>query len=111
MGNSVRLSDLKKGDKLSATVITHGAPIVLTEKEVQAVLDEPAAAAPAPTQRWRRLHAGGASRRRRHRRRPPPRHSAESGAEPPAEQSSGLGLMWWVVIAVIIALVVFFARR
>ena len=25
-GNSVRLSDLKKGDKLSATVITHGAP-------------------------------------------------------------------------------------
>ncbi len=43
---AVRLSDLKKGDRLSATVVTYGAPVVLTEKEVQAVLAEPE---PAPT--------------------------------------------------------------
>ncbi len=100
-GNSVRLSDLKKGDKLTATVITNGPPVVLTEKEVQAELAEPepaattvAAAAPAqPT-------TPAAS----------PQPSAPPPASPPAEQS-GMGLTWWLVIAVIIALVVFFVRR
>ncbi len=47
-GNAVRLSDVKKGDKLSATVVTYGAPAVLTEKEVQAVLAEPETP-PAPS--------------------------------------------------------------
>jgi hypothetical protein len=46
-GNAVRLSDVKKGDKLSATVVTYVAPAVLTAKEVEAVLAEPD---PAPTQ-------------------------------------------------------------
>ncbi len=49
-GKPIRMADLKRGDKLSATVVTNSQPVVLTAKEVQAVLDEPAAAAPAPTQ-------------------------------------------------------------
>jgi hypothetical protein len=40
-GKPVRLSDLKGGDMLTATIITAGPPEVLTTKDVQAVLDMP----------------------------------------------------------------------
>jgi len=110
-GNAVRLSDLKKGDKLSATVVTYVAPAVLTEKEVQAVLAEPepaptqvaaatpataapATAAPAPTMAPAAAPA-------------PP--SAAPSAPQPAE--SGLGLAWYLVIGVLIALALFFFVR
>ena len=104
-GNAVRLSDLKKGDKLSATVVTYGAPVVLTDKEVQAVLAEPepaptAVAAAAPAQPTTPAASPQPSA-------PPP---ASPPASPPTEQS-GMGLMGWLVIAVLIALVVFFLRR
>jgi hypothetical protein len=102
-GNSVRLSDLKRGDKLSATVITDGPPVVLTEKEVQAVLAEPEAQ-PAPTT------AASAAPAQPTTPAVSPQPSAPPPASPPAEQS-GLGLTWYVVIAVLIALVVFFVRR
>ena len=106
-GTSVRLSDLKKGDKLSATVVTAAAPVVLTEKEVQAVLAEPEAqpapttmAAAAPAQPTTPAASPQPSA-------PPP---ASPPASPPAEQS-GMGVMGWLVIVVLIALVVFFVRR
>jgi hypothetical protein len=104
-GAPVRFSDLKKGDMLTATVITNGPPTVLTEKEVQAVLAEPEPApttvvAAAPAQPTTPAASPPAS----------PQPSAPPPASPPAEQS-GLGLTWWLVIAVIIALVVFFVRR
>ena len=47
-GAIVRLADLHRGDKLTATLVTSGPPVVLTEKEVQATLDEPQATAAAP---------------------------------------------------------------
>jgi len=108
-GNPVRLSDLKKGDMLSATVITDGAPLVLTEKEVQAVLAEPAAepapttvAAAAPAQPTTPDASPKPSA-------PPP---ASPPASPPAE-SSGPGLTWYLLIAglVVVVLFVFFRRR
>ena len=105
-GNSVRLSDVKKGDKLSATVVTYGAPVVLTEKEVQAVLAEPepapATVVAAATPAQPATPAATPS--------PSPAPAATPPASPPAEQS-GLGLTWWLVIAAIIALVVFVMRR
>jgi hypothetical protein len=104
-GSSVRLSDLKKGDKLSATVVTYGAPAVLTEKEVQAVLAEPE---PAPTTVAAAAPAQPATPAASPQPTTPP--PAPPPASPPAEQS-GLGLTWWLVIAVLIALVVFFVRR
>ncbi len=100
-GNSVRLSDLKKGDKLSATVITHGAPIVLTEKEVQATLDEPE---PAPTKVATAAPAPATTPA------PSPAPSATPPASQPAEPS-GQGTMWYWVIAVLVALAVFFFVR
>jgi predicted regulator of Ras-like GTPase activity (Roadblock/LC7/MglB family) len=45
-GKPARVKNLKRGDKLTATLISLSAPEVLTEKQVQAVLAEPAAPAP-----------------------------------------------------------------
>ena len=46
-GKPVQLSDLNKGDKLTATIVTAGPPRVMTQKEVNATLPT-AAATPAP---------------------------------------------------------------
>ena len=44
-GKPVLMGDLKKGDNLTAIIVTSGAPAVLTQKEVEATLAEAPAAA------------------------------------------------------------------
>jgi hypothetical protein len=48
----IRVSDLKRGDQIRATIVTAGPPEVLTQQQVDAILDQPAApaAAAAPTE-------------------------------------------------------------
>ena len=79
-GKPLDFSQLRKGDKLTATIVTEYPPQILTERQVQATLagaplPPPTAAKPATS--------GTAGRPRSRRRRPPPRH------RPPAGQARG----------------------
>ena len=117
-GKPVRIADLKKGEKLSATIITSGPPVVLTEQEVQATLaestPEPAptkAAEPAPTKAAEpeptKVATAAAPAQ------PAPAASPQPSAPPPASppaESSGMGLTW-LLIAIAVALVLFFFLR
>ena len=47
-GRPMRVEELRRGDKLTATIVTNAPPTVLTEKEVQATLAESKAEPPAP---------------------------------------------------------------
>jgi hypothetical protein len=47
-GKPAQVSDFRQGDRLTATIITSKPPQVLTEREVQAVLAAPSAAAAPP---------------------------------------------------------------
>jgi hypothetical protein len=110
-GQPIRTADLRRGDKLTATFVTNGPPAVLTEKEVQATLDESKAepTKPEPTKTEAATVANAAQPAA-------PAASPQPGAAPPASppaESPGLGLKWYAVIAVLIAaaLIVFRRRR
>jgi hypothetical protein len=114
-GKPIRIGDLKKGDKLTATVVTSAPPKVLTEKEVQvetqaepgaaptaapasgaATASTPAAATPAP--------AGAAKPAS------PATPAAPASAPKPAE-ATGLGMGTWLLILLVIGAVLFFVMR
>jgi hypothetical protein len=115
-GRVMRIGEVKEGDVITATIVSPGAPVVVTEQEVQASLDKtapapakaepgapasptpaPAAAAPAAATVAAPAAAPAAA---------PPAPSAA----PPAE-GSGMGMTSYVLIAVLIALVLFFVMR
>ena len=120
-GQPVRIAELQRGDKLTATIITNGPPVVLTEKEVQATLAEsqaelakmePAKIEPAKVEPAMNQVATASNVAQ-------PAASAASSppsAAPPAsrpEERSAIGLTWYVAIAALIALalIVFMRRR
>jgi hypothetical protein len=106
-GKNVRLSDLKRGDKLSATIVTAGAPVVLTAQEVQATLDEAkgdaaATAATAVADATKAAQSAAST------------SSAKMGAGDAAAKTGepgGLGTTWWLLIAVLVALAIYFFMR
>jgi len=101
-GRPVRVADLKRGDKLTATIVTQGAPTVLTQQEVQAVLAEASPSA-TPTQAASTMTSEPSKS---------PSAAPAAGAASPPTESQGPSTMWWVVIAVLVVLgLVFFARR
>lgn len=110
-GRVMRMDELKKGDMLTATIITQVAPVVVTEQEVQATLaastPEPAptkvASAATPAQPAPAASPQPAPA-------PSPQPSAAQPTSPPVEKS-GLGLVWYLVIAVLVVLIVFAMRR
>ena len=110
-GRVMRIGELKEGDTISATIITQVAPIVVTEQEVQAMLDksaaEPAKAASAPAAEPAKVAVAAPSQ-------PTPAASPQPSASPPAAQpaeQSGLGMTWYLVIAALVAVALFFFMR
>lgn len=71
----MRVEDLEAGDKLTARIVTRGPPVVLTDKQVEALLAEPAAPAPAATVAAQPAPAPAAA----------PEAAAAPAAEAPAE--------------------------
>ena len=116
-GRPVRMHELRRGDKLTATIVSDAPPVVLTEKEVQATLDEakaeptttamataPAAAEPAATAAPATTPAAA------------PAVVAEptpaAAPTPPAEPAGGsMTLYVGIVIAIALALFLFARRR
>ncbi len=111
-GRVMRIDELKKGDMITATIITQVAPVVVTEQEVQATLAAEAKAEPAPTTV---AAAAAPAQSTPAAAAPQPSASPPPSAAPPAPQpaeQSGLGPAWYLVIAVVVAVVVFaFVRR
>ena len=104
-GKNVRLSDLKRGDKLSATIVTAGAPVVLTAQEVEATLVEAKAdaAGTAVADATKQASQSAAST-----------SSAKMGAGDAAMktgEAAGISTTWWVLIAVLLALAIWFFMR
>jgi len=126
-GKTVRVSDLKRGDKLTAVIVTDAPPAILTEQQVQATLAEAApqaapakAAEPEPAKAAAPEPAKAAA--------PEPTKMAAATPAPPAAipvaapvptaqpapqpaESSGMS-MTWIVIGIAVAIVLFlFMRR
>src|SRR4030095_1333344 len=111
-GKAVRIADLKKGDKLTAVIITATAPAVLTEQEVQATLAE-SPAQPAPTTMAAAPAAAAPATTTPAATTPPATTPAASVTPPPAQPaaSSGISMTTWLLIAIAVAAVLFFFLR
>jgi len=109
-GRSVLVSQLDKGDAITATIVSQHPPAIVTEQEVNASLAQ-AEPAPAKTESAAPVVVAQATT-------PPattppattPPATAAAPAPAPAE-SSGIGTLWIVIIALVIAAVLYFVMR
>lgn len=115
-GRAIAIRDLHQGDELTATIVTQGPPVVVTEQEVRATLAQAAPAAPANPAPPAKTEAPVAAAQTAAPAAPAqPTEAASAMAAPPAPvpvESSGLGTTGWLLIILLIAAVLyFFARR
>ena len=122
-GRAIPISQLNKGDEITATVVSQRPPQVLTEREVEATLaqvpakteapatkteatamkSEPTAMKSEPTAVKAESPAVAAA--------PTAPMATQSTAAAPAPEAAGLGTTWYVLIAVVIAAVLFLIMR
>ena len=121
-GKVTHVSDVKQGDEITATIVTQGPPVVVTEQEVQATLAQGATATaaapatPAPTaapaasaEPAAPAMAAAPAASAEPPAAPPPA-MATTAASAPAE-SGGLGTTGWVLIILLIAVALYFFSR
>lgn len=113
----MRVEDLEAGDKLTARIVTRGAPVVLTEKQVEALLAEPAAPAPAamaaapepapaaaPAAAAAPVEAAPAEAAPEVVAEAAPAAEAVAVAEPVAEEGRSMSWLYWLLAIIIIAI-------
>jgi len=118
-GKVIPISQLNKGDEITATVISQRPPDVVTEQEVQATLAQAPAKTEAPAMKSESTAAKTESTSAKTDSAavaPPPATpmATQSTAAAPASrpvESSGLGTGWYLLIAVVIAAVLFLVMR
>ena len=114
-GRAITLSQLEKGDEISATVISQRPPEIVTEQEVDATLAK-AEPMPAKTESTatETEPANTAAPAVVAQATPPPETTSPATAavpEPTPVQSSGIGTTGYLIIAVVIAAVLFVVMR
>jgi hypothetical protein len=124
-GRVIPISQLNKGDEITATVVSQRPPEVLTEREVEATLAQSSAKTEAPAAK---TEAAAAKTEAPAMKSEPTAAKTEAPAAvaaptapvatqstapapAPAPASSGLGTAWYVLIAVVIAAVLFLIMR
>jgi cell division septation protein DedD len=114
-GKVIPISQLNRGDEITATVISQRPPDVVTEREVEATLAQAPAKTEAPAAKSE-PPAAPATKTEAPAVVPPPatpmatQSTAAAPAPAPAE-SSGLGTGWYLLIAVVIAAILFLVMR
>ena len=130
-GQAVKMTDLHEGDKLSAIIVTEGAPQVMTEKEVEATLAKAAAAAPvaaatvapaaapaaaAAATPAAAAPAGAAPAAQEPAAKAPAPAAQEAAAAAPAPAAptaaepagGGNSWLWWALLIAVVAIVLYF---
>jgi hypothetical protein len=103
-GKPVQMGDLNKGDKLPATIVTSAPPTILTQKEVQATLDEANAPQPTPSAAAPAQPASPAAAAQA----PQPTSPTIITASSSRTESAGPGMAWYLLIGAIVAGALFF---
>jgi hypothetical protein len=112
-GRAVNLSELREGDRLTATIVTAKPPRVLTEREVKATIAEaslPQAPAPSPAAEPPSLPAPAAPE--------PPAATPQAAAQPsapatiPEARREGSSVLWMILgLAALLAVVFWIWNR
>ena len=117
-GRRIDLSELRAGDKLTATLVTEGPPQVVTEKQVEATLAAtPAAAAAAPVAPAATAVAPAATvaepvaEPAANAEAAPATAAAGEPAPAPATGEGGRSWFRWVLLALVVVIVLFFVFR
>jgi hypothetical protein len=117
-GRVIRIDEARKGDSITATIVSKAEPVVVTEKAVEATTIARAQPESAPTQVAKAQPESAPTQVAKADATPPaaespsaPMQPAAATPAPPSSEPAGLGMMWYLLIAALIAVAVFVIAR